>query len=106
MEKAFGADEHPMFVSMINQAHAVAALARLATDTPYPVRGMVVTGGSPLSVLANAGKLAQVMEKMEFILVIDQFMTETAKRAHLVLPAATFLERDEIDINPFFLQKR
>ena len=105
-DKAFGAGEHPMFVSMIDQAHAIAALEPLATDTPYPVRGMVVAGGAPLKVLANTGKVKRVVEKMEFMVVIDQFMTEAAKCAHLVLPAATFLERDEIDINPFFLQRK
>jgi anaerobic selenocysteine-containing dehydrogenase len=105
-DKALGAEEHPMFVSMINQAHAVAALDLIESDTPYPVRGMVVAGGAPLSVLANAGKVKRVMDKMEFIMAIDQFMTETAKHAHLVLPAATFLERNEITINPINLQKK
>jgi len=105
-DKAFGANEHPMFVSMIDQAHAVAALEHIVSDKPYPVRGMVVAGGAPLKVLANTGKLKRIIEKMEFILVIDQFMTATAKCAHLVLPAANFLEREEIDINPFFIQQK
>jgi len=106
MDKALGADEHPMFVGMINQAHAVAAIDRIVSDKPYPVRGMVVVGGSPLSVLAHSGKVEKLMKKMEFIMVIDQFMTGTAKRADLVLPAAMFLERDEITTNPLILQRK
>jgi len=106
MDKALGADEHPMFVSMINQAHAVAAIDKIVSDKPYPVRGMVVVGGSPLSVLANSGKVEKLMKKMEFIVVIDQFMTATAKRADLVLPAAMFLERDEVTTNPLILQRK
>jgi anaerobic selenocysteine-containing dehydrogenase len=105
-DKALGADEHPMFVSMISQAHAVAALDCIVKEKPYPVKGMIVAGGSPLRVLANTGKVEQAMDKMEFIVVIDPFMTETAKRAHLVLPAANFLEREEIDISPFSLQQK
>ena len=38
--------------------------------------------------------------------LIDQFMTAAAKCAHLVLPAANFLEREEIDINPFIIQQK
>jgi len=106
MDKALGADEHPMFVGMINQAHAVAAIDKIVSDKPYPVRGMVVVGGSPLSVIPNSGKVEKLMKKMEFIVVIDQFMTATAKRADLVLPAAMFLERDEVTTNPLILQNK
>jgi anaerobic selenocysteine-containing dehydrogenase len=106
MDKALGAKEHPMFVGMINQAHAVAAIDKILSDDPYPVRGMLVAGGSPLSVLANSGKVKKLIDKMEFTVVIDQFMTSTAKIADLVLPAAMFLERDEVTTNPLILQNK
>jgi anaerobic selenocysteine-containing dehydrogenase len=106
MDKALGAEEHPMFVGMIQQAQAVAAIDKIVSDTPYPVRGMVVVGGSPLRVLANSGKVEKLMNKMEFTVVIDQFMTDTAKKADLVLPAAMFLERDEVTTNPLNLQNK
>jgi anaerobic selenocysteine-containing dehydrogenase len=59
-----------------------------------------------MAVFPNAGKLEQVMREMEFIVVIDQFMTETAQLSHLVLPAAMFLERDELSVNPLNLQHK
>lgn len=105
-DNALGAHDHPLFVSMVNQAHAVAALDKMLHDIPYPVRGMLVAGGSPLAVLPNSLKMQKVMDKMEFVVVIDQFMTETAKHAHLVLPTAMFLERDELSTNPLNLQRR
>jgi anaerobic selenocysteine-containing dehydrogenase len=46
------------------------------------------------------------LEKIEFIVVVDFFMTETAKHADLVLPAAFFLERDEIATMPVNLQNK
>jgi anaerobic selenocysteine-containing dehydrogenase len=50
--------------------------------------------------------MRQVLEKMEFITVIDLFMTETARYADLVLPAAFFLEREEIATMPLNLQSK
>ncbi len=95
-----------MFVGMMNQAHAVAAIDKIVSDTPYPVRGMVVVGGSPFTVLANSGKFVKINEKNGCSVVIDQFMTDTAKRADLVLPAAMFLEREEVTTNPLILQNK
>ncbi len=100
------AAEHPMFTGMVSQAQAVAALEQLLQDKPYPVRGMIVAGGAPLTVLAGAEKAARIMDRMEFSIVIDQFMNRTAARADLVLPAATFLERDELIISPLALQRK
>jgi predicted molibdopterin-dependent oxidoreductase YjgC len=37
--------------------------------------------------------LKQVLEKVEFLVVQDIFMTETAKLAHVVLPAASSAEK-------------
>lgn len=105
-ENLLGAIDHPMFTSMINQAQAAAAIDLMAHAVPYPVKGMIVAGGSPMAVFPNAGKLEQVMREMEFIVVIDQFMTETAHLSHLVLPAAMFLERDELSVNPLNLQRK
>ena len=43
---------------------------------------------------------------MEFVAVIDLFMTETARYADLVLPAAFFLEREEVARLPLTLQNK
>jgi formate dehydrogenase alpha subunit len=37
--------------------------------------------------------LAAVLQRLEFLVVQDIFLTETAKLAHVVLPAASFLEK-------------
>jgi len=41
-------------------------------------------------------KTRRALERLEFLVVMDVFMTETAELAHMVLPAATFLERVEL----------
>src|SRR6185295_10757155 len=44
---------------------------------------------------AQAGQsIAKALDALEFLVVQDQFMTETAQLADVVLPAATFAERE------------
>ena len=105
-DKPLGMDEHPMFVSMINQAQALVLMEKVLEKEESPIKALIVAGGSPLPVLANSNKMRQVLEKMEFITVIDLFMTETARYADLVLPAAFFLEREEIATMPLNLQSK
>ena len=43
--------------------------------------------------LPNPGRLKKAFEKLQLLVVQDLFMTETAKMAHVVLPAASFVEK-------------
>jgi anaerobic selenocysteine-containing dehydrogenase len=101
-----GMDEHPMFVSMINQAQALVVLEQIVGSKESPIKAFISAGGSPLPELANSNRMREMFGTMEFIAVIDHFMTETARHADLVLPAAFFLEREEIATMPLSLQTR
>ena len=105
-EKPIGMDEHPMFVSMINQAQALVVIEKIINEKESPIKAFISAGGSPLPVLANSNKMREVLEKMEFVALLDLFMTETARYADLVLPAAFFLEREEIATMPLNLQTK
>ena len=100
-----GMNEHPMFVSMINQAQALVVIEKML-EKESPIKAMIVAGGAPIPQLANTNKVREALKKLEFITVVDLFMTETARYAHLVLPAAFFLERDEIGTMPLNLQRK
>jgi anaerobic selenocysteine-containing dehydrogenase len=100
-----GMNEHPMFVSMINQAQALVVIEKML-EKESPIKAMIVAGGAPIPQLANTNKVREALKKLEFMAVVDQFMTETATYAHLVLPAAFFLEREEIGTMPLNLQRK
>jgi len=101
-----GMEEHPMFVSMINQAQALVVIEKILESGESPVKGLIVAAGAPLPQLANTNKVREAFSKLDFIAVIDLFMTETARHADLVFPAAFFLERDELGTMPLNLQNR
>ena len=45
--------------------------------------------------IASAGAhVAAALDKVGFLVVQDMFMTETAAKAHVILPSASFAERD------------
>ncbi|MCA8958150.1 MAG: molybdopterin-dependent oxidoreductase [Planctomycetes bacterium] len=66
----------------------------LAADPP--IRAIWVTAGNPVCMLPDAQRVAAALEATEFVVVVDPFLTDTARRADLVLPVPTLLEDDDL----------
>ncbi len=78
-------------------------------ENPYPLKMVVVQSGNPLVTMADSTRTRAAFAKLETLVVIDLFMTETARLADVVLPASscfekTQLNRSSIRNNPMFLQ--
>ncbi|GAB4263163.1 molybdopterin-containing oxidoreductase family protein [Thermincola ferriacetica] len=93
---AIGKEEFPLFHKYTNRAQANLYPRAILEGRPYPIKGLIVVGSNPVLTWPDAGKVKRALGKLEFLAVMDLFLTETAKLADLVLPAATFWERDEI----------
>jgi anaerobic selenocysteine-containing dehydrogenase len=62
-----------------------------------PVDALIIQNTNPLSVAPDQNKVKRGFAREDlFVCVHEQFMTETAKVADVVLPATTFLEHDDI----------
>ena len=57
------------------------------------LRGMYIMGENPVLSEPNIRDAEESLEELDFLCVQDVFMTETAKFADVVLPAATFAEK-------------
>jgi anaerobic selenocysteine-containing dehydrogenase len=68
----------------------------ILTGKPYPVVAGLLCGTNPVVTRANAREVYQALDKLEFLAVIDFFLTPTAELAGVVLPAATWLEQDYV----------
>jgi anaerobic selenocysteine-containing dehydrogenase len=67
------------------------------TGEPYRIRAMWLMGTNPLTTATQGLKIERALKEfMEFTVVSDIFMTPTAQLADLVLPAATWLEQDDV----------
>ncbi|UYZ22058.1 molybdopterin-dependent oxidoreductase [Mesobacillus jeotgali] len=56
----------------------------------------IVTCGNPLTQVPDTNKVRKAFESLETLVVIDQFMTDTAELADYVLPAATAFEVEDV----------
>jgi anaerobic selenocysteine-containing dehydrogenase len=94
-----GLDVWDHSVRMLDQSRIGAILTgdREALQGGGPVTAMIVQNTNPLSVAPDQTKVKQGFAREElFVCVHEQFMTDTAKIADVVLPATTFLEHDDI----------
>lgn len=58
------------------------------------IKGMYVMGENPVLSDPNMDHTRKAFEALDFLIVQDIFMTETAELADVVLPAASFAEKD------------
>ena len=58
------------------------------------IKGLYIIGENPMISDPNINEVRKGLENLEFLVVQDIFLTETAELADLVLPAASFAEKD------------
>ena len=67
----------------------------ILTDHPKRYRAMLVEAANPAHSLADSPRLREALAALDTLVVIDVALTETARLAHYVLPAATQFEKAE-----------
>ena len=72
---------------------------------PYPVKSLWLSASNMFNqTSANRSRvLREILPKLELLVVVDQFMTDTAALADIVLPACTIFEKNDL-IAAMFLQ--
>lgn len=71
-------------------------LARELRRADPPVRMAWVECINPANQFPEAGAVAEALDGLDFVVVCDAFMTDTAEVADLVLPVALMLEQDDL----------
>jgi anaerobic selenocysteine-containing dehydrogenase len=92
-----GAESHPLFRRFWGRTSPYGQQMLFADAVldgkPYPLKAMIVQGGNPALTLPDATRIHQAMRKLELLVTVDLFMTETAKLSDIVLPACTHMEK-------------
>ncbi|MFC1917135.1 molybdopterin-dependent oxidoreductase [Chloroflexota bacterium] len=97
-QKRIGSDIYPLISGPEAKnlfVHADLANEAMLSGNPYPLKALYCAGGNPVINTQDCRRVWQALQKLDTLVVTDFFMTPTAELAHYVLPAATWLERDE-----------
>jgi len=103
--KPFTASKFPLFYKIYDQllftfgqAQANLLPEAILHGNPYPIKALLVEGGNPALTWPGSQQVQEALSKLDFLVVMDVFMTDTAKFADIVLPAATFLENTRVPL--------
>lgn len=99
-EEPFGAREFPLFYRYMGQADFIRFPRAVIEDDPYPVRGLLITGGSPATTFPDSATWKKAYAKLECLIAIDRFFTEECRWADVVLPAASLFETPRLAWGP------
>ncbi len=70
------------------------ALEMMAAAEDGHLKGLLVVGENPMMSYPDRDRIKRALKNLEFLAVIDIFPTETTELADVVLPAASFAEKD------------
>jgi anaerobic selenocysteine-containing dehydrogenase len=63
------------------------------------LKGLIIMGEDPVSAYPFSSKIQSVLKSLDLLIVQDIALTETAKLAHIVLPAAGWAEKEGTFMN-------
>lgn len=68
----------------------------LSDEQDPPIKAIFVAGGNPLTQSPDLAKTVENFSRIEFKVVFDHFMTDTARHADIVIPAAFVFEQEDL----------
>jgi anaerobic selenocysteine-containing dehydrogenase len=95
--KRIGRDQYGPLRQFIWRAQTDLVLDQIFSEEPYPIKGMWIQTCNPLAGIGlDPQRWREALKRLDFVAVTDLFMTPTAQYADIVLPAATFLEKEGV----------
>ena len=96
-EKRIGADRYGPFKKFIWRAQTDSTLDQIFSEDPYPIKGLWMQTGNLIAGIGfEPKKWREAFKKLDFIAAVNLFMTPTTQYADVVLPAASFLEKEGV----------
>ncbi|MBN1625568.1 MAG: molybdopterin-dependent oxidoreductase, partial [Deltaproteobacteria bacterium] len=99
MAPRIGYDIHPVWCKIIPEAQAMHLPFQIMNSNPYPVRALLGFGINH-RMWPGSDFMRESLKKLDFMIAVDLFMTDTTKLADLVLPACSSFEKNDLKIWP------
>lgn len=92
-----GADRYGPFNKFIWRCQTDLALEQMFTGEPYPIKGLWIQTCNLLGGIGlDPKRWREALKKLDLVVAVDLFMNSTTQYADIVLPAASFLEKDGV----------
>ena len=101
-----GKEKYPIYHLYRKEAQAMELPEAILNNKPYPLRAMLVIGASILTAYPNPELWRKSFSALDFLVVVDRFLTGDAMYADIVLPAATAFEYEGYLIYDRYVQIR
>ncbi len=86
------------FPDVLGSFPAALMAQEITTPGPGQLRALIVTAGNPVLSVPNGTALVEALSQLELMVSIDLYVNDTNRYADYVLPATTWLEREDYPI--------
>jgi anaerobic selenocysteine-containing dehydrogenase len=69
----------------------------IATPGPGQIKALVTIAGNPVISAPDAGRLDEALPMLECMISVDNYLNETTRHAHVILPGLSALEQPHFD---------
>lgn len=94
-----GYERFPLWGKFIPEAQMCDFVRQTLTEEPYPLKAMMAFGLNH-RMFPEPHAVLEALDRMDFVVSAELFMTETCKHSDIVLPVCTSLEREEFKVYP------
>jgi anaerobic selenocysteine-containing dehydrogenase len=101
-----GKDKYPLYYHFRKEAHTMELPRAILQAEPYPIRAMIIGGSSIITALPEPDLWHRCFAALDFLLVVNRFLTVDALYADVVLPATTMYEIESYQIHGPHIQLR
>ena len=99
MPPGVGSQRFPIWTKFIKEMQTNALADQIESGRPYPIKALF-SSGLNVQFFANSTRMEKMMEKLDFIAVTEYFQTPGTRLADIVLPIASWLEREILIVEP------
>ena len=92
LKKALGRDRFPVYSAYRGESHASVLPEAILEARPYPLRALMVLGGSILTAWPDPGLWRRAFSSLDFMVSVNRYHSADSAYADIVLPAATYYE--------------
>ena len=94
-----GAQTFPLWNELVDEDQSMDMARHILEEKPYPIKAMVAFGLNH-RMFPSPNNVLKAIDKLEFVVSTDLFMTEMCRHSNIVLPACSSFERSEFKVYP------